>query len=396
MRLIHPVLLCFLLPAFAWAEDESAMPQVAPGRVIRSDAQELPPDFQVRAGRLPNEVVVSVSVTAENIGTAEKVAKDLGQKEGLRFLLKSQDPQKAPALMQMMEGDHIKNLVRTMSATDELRTVAIYKATLHVLYDAAALEAVLGAKLKDLTHDAPKTVLAPAAGQGALLIPVWTEGDKVTLWNEENAWRKAVGRAALEESKGRLILLNGDPVDKRAVSEASVGTLTFSQTAALAERYGVSEVLIAEARPMAGNSLRLQLTMLNPAGAEKKELLIAPEAGADAALVMRKAASEVANLGRKRFQNAAAGSDQEAQQTHQVRILAPITRAADWVSMRGRLMGLPMVESVSPIAIGTDSVELDLTFRGPPDRFGAGLKSAGIHVTPQADKLLLGFYPIPN
>lgn len=396
MRLIPGLLLCLLLPAIAWAEDESVLPQVSPGMAISGATKELPPDFQVRAGRLPNEVVVAVSVTAENIATAEKVAKDLAQKEGLRFLLKAQNPQKAPALMQMVEGDHIKNLVHSINATDELRTVAIYKGTLHILYDAAALEALLGDRLKDLTHETPKTILAPAAGQGALLIPVWAEGDKVTLWNDADPWRKAVGRAALEESKGRLILMNGDPVDKRAVSDATLPTLTFAQVARLAERYGVSEVLIANATPMAGNSLKLQLTMLNPAGAEKKEILVAPDAGADAALVMRKAASEVANLGRTRFQNAAAGSQQEAQQTHQVRILAPITRAADWVSMRGRLMGLPMVESASPIAIGTDSVELDLTFRGPPDRFGAALKSAGIHVTPQADKLLLGFYPIPN
>ncbi len=389
----------WLVPCTALALSGNAQEADAPTppglEIDAGSAKDLPPDLVVHAGRLPSEVVVAVTLNAENLKLAETTAKDLAVREGLRFVLKTQSPEKSAALMQMVEPEHRKSLVRTMSATDEVRTVATYRATLHILYDTAGLEALIGHPLKDTTHDSPKAVLAPAAGQAALVIPVWAKAEPALIWEAENPWRKALARAALEESKGRLILPPGDAADQRAVTAVTAPTLTFAQAAPMAERYGASEVLIARATPMPGNNLRLQLQRLTPNAAEPQEMLIAPEEGADADTVMRKAASEVAALARKRFQNAAASSAQAATQTHQVRVLAPITRAADWAGMRARLSGLSMVESVTPISLGTDAVELDITFRGPPERFGAALKGAGIHATPQADKLLLGFYPIP-
>ncbi len=414
MRRFLPLLCVLFLAPAARAEEATVAPAVrepaapapegkveeaAPtgaGLTIETGAgKDQTPQFVVRAANLPNEAIIAVSQIAKDAGQAEKEARAMARREGLRFILQAQAPEKAAALMQMLETVHQDALVRRMTATDEVRTIATYKATLRIVYDAAGLEGVLGQPLKDLTPAPPRKIPGRTPGQAALVIPLWTKDGKTQIWDMETPWRKAVARAALEESKGRLVMPYGDEADQRAVTADNALTLTPPIVAPLLSRYGTSEVLVASASPMPGNVLRLQLLRLGESGTpDKQEMLITPEAGATPENVMRKAASELATLARKQYQTGSQSAADASTKSHTIHALSPVTRAADWANMRGRLRALSMVNAVEATHIGTDRVEMDITFHGPADRFGAALKTANIHATPQADKLLLGFYPL--
>ena len=351
----------------------------------------------LRIGPSPDTVRVAITRSASTSAAAKQQAQALVKRDALKKILQAQNPERAAALMASLTPDKIEKMVLKLDAADEESTVTTYRANLTLHYDPKQLQALLGAPLKAPPEASP-VPMAVGAGQAALLIPVWEESGTLHVWEQENPWRKILSRVALQEGKGKIILPYGDPIDQLAISPAKLPTLSYTDVASLPGRYGAAEVLVAQASPVVGNGLNLTLVHLSPQGrVEEKKLITLPEGTPNMRdALMNKAASDLASSARQQFQTGRQAEIAAAAEKHTIRALAPITRAADWASMRKRLLALPMVEGLEPTEIGPEKVEMDLTFHGGADAFGQALKSAGIHVTPGPGKLLLGFYPVPN
>ena len=347
-----------------------------------------------RIGSIPSMAITTITRSSDSAEKARLQSEVIARRDGLAKILRQQVPDRAEALLQMLDDEKIRGMVGSLQAAGEQSSVSTYRATLTVKFDPKKLEALMGTKLKKA--EVPVPLIPGQGGDASLVIPVWKEADQIKIWEPENAWRKALNRAASQESKNRLVMPYGDPIDQLAVTAVKVPTLKFAEVAHLANRYGTSDVLVVEATPIAGNGLNLTIIRMDAKGSSQQQQLITvpPTQSRDALLAS--AASYVAQMARQQFQTGREAEVQEEAALHRIRAQAPITRAADWASMRQRLSAMPMIESLVPVDIGPDQVEMEIAFRGSPDAFGNALKSANIHVTPQGSKLILGFYPTGN
>jgi hypothetical protein len=347
--------------------------------------------LDVREAPEPHVVSVSIIRSADSAEAAKEQALPIIRREAFTAIVKRQAPERTDALLKLLDDKGIAALVAAMQPVKEEQTASTYQATQTIRFDPKKLETLLGQKLKKRELEAQAV---RGAGDASLVIPVLRDATGTKVWEPENSWRTALNRAALQESKGKLVMPYGDPLDQLAVTQVKLPTLQYAEIAHLTQRYGTADIVLADAAMVTNNSLNLTITRMSPKGSEVQtpELITVPPTENKDAL-LAKAASFVAAQARQKFQTSRESEIAEAEKQHSIRAVASITRAMDWVMLRKRLSSLSMMDSLVPVSISPQEVEMELVFRGPPDAFGIALKSANIHVTPQGKKLLLGFYP---
>ena len=188
---------------------------------------------------------IEVDATAADAVAAREQALLQGQIEGLRRLMRRLVPAQEHARLPSVGPAEIEQYVQNFEIADEQVASNRYLAQLTVRYEPEAVRGLLrGAALS----------YAETVSEPIVVLPVYRTSAGAQLWPDNNPWWQAWADHLNLERLLRLVLPLGDLQDMATVSADQAMAGDPDALAALGQRYGTDDVLVAIASPRGGGA----------------------------------------------------------------------------------------------------------------------------------------------
>ncbi|MHC8509790.1 MAG: DUF2066 domain-containing protein [Rhodospirillales bacterium] len=333
---------------------------------------------------------VPVDVTAEAAAEAREQALGAGETRAFNLLLRRLTESADHYRLPTPPPESVTALVRDFSLRDEKISSVRYIARMTVRFHAAGVRDLL------LAHGIP---FAETIGRPLMIAPVLDAGSGAELWTDSNPWRFAwAGWLARAESAGLrpFVLPIGDLTDIGAADIDAALLRDETRLGTLAERYGASATLIAQARwrpnSAGGGVLEVALVNVSDSGAETLggRRFIKPAAEADRAFLERAAAA----VWRMTQDDWVRANRIEFDRRGIMAVAVPVRGIADWLDVKRRLDTVPVIEDQEVVMLNRTEVRVNLHFLGTPEQLTRALEQAGLLLHQNDNQWVL--YPEPS
>jgi hypothetical protein len=312
---------------------------------------------------------VSVDVTASDAVSAREKALLEGQRQALSQLLSQLATPADIAKLPPLSDAQITDMVADYQVESEKVSSVRYIGQITFRFRADAVSSYLG-------QGGISTTVG--AGPPVLVLPVLTSGGKNLLFEDGNTWLAAWNQHRPADGVVRLVLPLGDAADVAAITgdEALAGDSAKLQ--ALATRYGVGEVVVADATVDPGN-LALAVKRYTPVGAVggfEDKFAGEPDAAFAAAI------DRVATQTQQDWiaQNRVTSSVEQ-----RLTVEAPLSSLAQWSEMNRRFAAVATLRHVDVVYLMRGRAELDLVFVGDRVQLAQALGQQGMVLQDTAD-----------
>ena len=342
---------------------------------------------------------VAVDAEADSAADARELAIADGQRAALATLLRRLTV--AGSALPDADADAIAALVSGFAIDDERVSATRYRAALTVDFDAPALRRLLRGS---------GIAYAETESKPVLIVAVQRDPGGVLLWEDGNRWRRAWEERPAHGGLVPLLLPLGDVVDLGTVNATRALASDADALAALAERYGTSEAVVAVAgfagsaavaKPAApaapaapdaesaggeasaaGRPLTISLRRIAAAAGRAVETTLIGRAGESEQALLERGAGRIVTLLEDDWKaaNLIRYDEERVLQT-----MVPIASLGAWVSVQQRLAALAMVASVGIDSLSRTEGRLTLRYHGTSDQLRLALDQADLALAPTAD-----------
>ncbi len=316
---------------------------------------------------------VTVDVTADNALKARDQALLEAQAKGLAQVLRDLTPPGEQARLPQVSAQDAQNYVLSLQVKDEKRSSVRYIATLDILYNPAAVRALLRQNGITFTETARTPVLILPLWQGAPDAPP-------VLWEDPNPWREAW----LRRPSGGLVPATtplGDLGDLQAISADEAAARQTDAVRRILQRYEMTEGVIAHATRTGEGRLQIDLTRLRLAGdPTRASVTVEAQSGEDEAAFLARATNEVASQLRDEWR-AATVSVPASEAPSQLTVLVPTGSLDTWLTVRERLTQVPLVRGVDIQALSRERAQILLGFVGSEEQLALTLAQYGLDLS---------------
>jgi len=224
---------------------------------------------------------------------------------------------------------------------------------------------------------------AETESKAVLVLPVYTtETGDTELWGPTNPWFAAW--ASRQQQPGLVPIKTpvGDLPDTNAISATQALAGDKVRIQALADRYAVGDVMVAEAalQPPSPDGKRvLALTVASYGSANVQNLKdqVVSDTG-DVDQLMRDGVAKVADLVQNSWKQENL-VDPNSRATVQVHV--PFSSQAQWVAVKRHLAQVNLIKSVNLIRLSRSGADLELTYLGDEVQFIRALNQADLMIT---------------
>ncbi len=321
---------------------------------------------------------VHVDQTAKSSAEARTIAQGAAQSLALSELLKRLTlPEDWPSLPQA-DARTAADAVRGFAVASEKTSSTRYIADLNVSFQPEAVRQMLRAR---------NIPFGETQARPAVLLAVLDKAGTRILWEDQNPWRDAWAAVDLADAVTPLVMPMGDVQEFTTVTAAQAVAGDKAALAALAARYGADAVVVAYGvTDAAGSKLDVTVTRYGPSGPGTPIRGSYQATGAaqngDAFMTMAKSAasSTLLALGEPWKRETVVRAGEEAQLTASVFY----STLDQWESIRKALGNAPLVESLQIEGIAANGAEVDIRYRGTPDKLALSLSQANIALAQDA------------
>lgn len=309
---------------------------------------------------------VEVDVTAASAAAARDEAIAEAQREAYAELVQRLAP---PGTEVPPAGDaELARMVQDFEVQRERSSSVRYLATLTVRFRPDAVRNHLQSGNVAFTETMSKPVL---------VLPVYRAADgEPVLWEDRTAWRDAWENAPPGGGLVPVQVPYGELADLSDISAEEAVSGDTDALAAIAERYGAGDVLVAELPAPAGGPDpsvpgEVRLTRYGADGPEPTRTVPVP-ARPDGTVedYLGAAVAAVGSLLEEDWKLATTSASQEE---GSILVTVPIGRLDDWVQTRRRLGEVPLVSGAVLRALSRDEATVELRYRGDADRLRTAL-----------------------
>ncbi|MEQ8333939.1 DUF2066 domain-containing protein [Nisaea sp.] len=310
---------------------------------------------------------VPVDARAATAAQAQAQAIGEGRREAWRRLAGRLVPQAGAATLPPLSDDLLVGLTVGYEVARERTSDVRYLGSLNFRFNPPAVRqyfASLG------------VAYAEVASRPVLILPVYINGSKPLLWEEESPWLAAWLDRPFTSGLVPITVPYGDLADIRDISAVQAVLADREAIMTIAARYGAEQAVIASARPVstdsAGQAIELNLTHVGGVadGQSLVRTVTADPARPDAdllALAARTAASEIQeawkaeNLISPGFET-------------QVTVIVPVSSFETWLETRKALDQVSSVSRRELLRISRTEALVDVWINGDADQFALALK----------------------
>jgi hypothetical protein len=300
---------------------------------------------------------VPVDVTAQSASAARDQALAEGERSAFQTLFErltlAAERNAGRVRPPRVSGVQLVELVRGFEVANERRSGVRYIATYTFHFQPDGIRQLLsqaGVPFAE-TPSKPLVVLA-----------VWREGDRVTLWDDPNPWRDAWTHAKLSPGLVPLVMPLGELGDVQAIDADAAASGDDARLQAVSERYNGADVLVTQATRKAGAaSLTVASARYVPgtAGAAQSWTSDVPQsAGAD---LLAPAVVETASRIEEAWK---AANILDPRQSGRLQVRVPAATLGEWVAVRDRLNGIPAVRGTQLLSLDRGGARLEIAYVG--------------------------------
>jgi hypothetical protein len=320
---------------------------------------------------------IEVDATAADAVAAREQALLQGQIEGLRRLMRRLAPAEEQARLPAVGPAEVERYVQNFEIADEQVASNRYLAQLTVRYEPDAVRQLLqGAALS----------YAETVSEPIVVLPVYRASGGAQLWPDDNPWWQAWAEHLDPERLLRLVLPLGDLQDMGTVTAEQAMTGAADALAALGQRYGTDDVLVAIATSRGGAAteppaLELETRRAGIQQANPAETLVGSP-GQTLDDLMAEAVTGLQNTLDERWKNA---NLLRYDQAGVMVVDIPIARLSDWVEISRGLEGLTEVVEVEIARFARDRVRAQIRYIGDQVRLEAALGRIGLGLSREGE-----------
>ena len=340
-------------------------------------AQSGPDLFQVSG--------IEVDATAADAVAAREQALLQGQIEGLRRLMRRLTPAAEHGRLPSVGPAEIERYVQNFEIANEQVATNRYLAQLTVRYEPDAV--------RDLLQGAAFSY-AETVSEPIVVLPVYRTSGGAQLWPEGNPWWQAWAEHLDPERLLRLVLPLGDLQDMATVTPEQAMSGDPEALAALGQRYGSDDVLVAISTPRGGAAaagagsaaagppvLELEMRRAGAVQANPAETFQGAP-GQRLEDVMAEAVVGLQDTLDERWKSA---NLLRYDQAGLMVVDVPIARLADWVEISRGLEGLTEVVDVEVATFARDNVRAEIRYIGDQLRFEQALGRIGLGLSREGE-----------
>jgi len=306
-------------------------------------------------------VKVQASGVRPEVARAKAVAE--GEAVALARLLRKLTLAEDHARLPKPDAEAVRAAVRNFSVESETGQGEKYSAAIAYRFDRDSVRAMLEAAGVPFV-DTPSPPL--------VVLPVWREEGKPSLWDDPNPWREAWMRHEPEDALVEFARLRGDLADLKAISgeEAAAGNRPALNR--IADHYKAGLIAVAVGTVEKGQR-RITVQLFDLANGRTSSIGVF-NAGTDAA-GLDKAAAQVARAVDAGWKKGAIAIEQNATI---VRIRAPLQGLEHWIKIRQALTSMPQSRSLITISMSPGEALIELRFAGTVAELRRQLEQKGM------------------
>src|SRR3954468_24786002 len=230
---------------------------------------------------------------------------------------------------------------------------------------------------------------AETESKAVLVLPVYTsETGDTELWGPTNPWFAAW--ASRQQQPGLVPIRTpvGDLPDTNAISATQALAGDKPRIQALADRYGVGDVMVAEAalQPPGADGKRVLALSVASYGADNVQNLkdqVVSESG-DVDQLMRDGVAKVAELVQNSWKQENL-VDPNSRATVQVHV--PFSSLQQWVAVKRHLAQVNLIKSVNLTHLSRTGADIELTYLGDEVQFIRALSQADLMIVNSGEGL---------
>lgn len=330
---------------------------------------------------------VSVEATGKDAAEARANAMARANVDALKDLLnKLAAPGQADIIVTALDAKKISSLVRGTEVLEEKIGDKNYRARLQVTFDADEVSTLISEYGIGGANEA-----VPSKTSSFLFLTTYEEDGSVMMWEERNPWRTAWRNYGLENNTGDIVVPYGDNNDQAIVSEKNVTTVTYPTLAPLAVRYGVSDVVILQAKFTKTPDMVLTVVKrrISRVANEVNALTFRADLQETRDTLLARAARDIADglLNKKNEEIASGGTGGVigAGEKGKMMVLATITTLGSWTDLKAKLDKLPMIERIEMLAMSPSQADMVVHYRGSLESLEVGISGIGLRLAKNAD-----------
>lgn len=310
---------------------------------------------------------IDVDVTASDAVTARANAVVAGQRTALAKALAMVAAANDVARLPPLTDSQITDMVADYAVESERSSTVRYIGRLAFRFRADAIRDYL---------QQSGIAFAPSASPPVLVLPVLLAGGKDLLWEDGNDWLAFWAKHPPPAGLVGITVPKGDQTDSAVIAADDAIAGDAAKLQALAQRYGVSDVLVAMVKPDAsGPGLAVETRRYGVTGAAGGFQDHVAGDASDPGIAYTEAAERIsAQLQQDWIDQNRITSDVEQRLTVEV----PIAGLAQWVELKRRLATLGTLKEVDVEYLMTSHAELDLVFVGDRDQFAHALEQRAL------------------
>ncbi len=326
---------------------------------------------------------VEVDVTGKDAVDARNQAMEKAVTNALTDLLNKLAPTgQAQEIVSSLDSRKIARIVRGTEVIDEKISGNRYHAQLVVSFDGDELSAIISKANEHASEDRTNGV------NSFLIIPVYQEGNKLNVWDNDNPWQMVWKNVGLENTSGDIIVPYGDVKDSNAVNQDNVSTANYASLAPLTIRYGVTDIVIVQAKLAQQPDLVLTVIKkrINRGHSEINTLSYRADPQETRDLLLTRAARDiVTSLQHKKNEELSVTKSVRGGDRNQVMMLASISTMPSWTQLRKKISELPMVDRIETLAISAKQVDMVVYYRGSPESFARAILANNLRLIQNKD-----------
>ncbi|MDR3498121.1 MAG: DUF2066 domain-containing protein [Parvibaculum sp.] len=321
------------------------------------------------AGDLYTVRGVHVDQTSKSATDARAIAQAQGQQLALGQLLKRLTLPEDWASLPQPDAKTAQDAVRGFQVASEKASATRYIADLNVSFQPDTVKRMLASR---------NIAYGETQAKPALLLAVLQKADGTRiLWEDQNPWRDAWSKLDLANAMTPVIMPLGDVQEFSMVTPAQAISGDKAALSALVSRYGTDEVVVAYAVANADGT-KVDVTVTRYGAATSTPMKRSYQGAADTVLVT---AADGVLL--------ALGDDWKHQIIVRGGEKASLTASAfyanldQWEAIRKGLTSTPLVQGIQVEGIASGGAEIQIDYRGTPDKLALSLAQQNIALVQQ-------------
>lgn len=299
---------------------------------------------------------IALDETADTAAAARNAALRKGQRQALAALVRRLTVRADHARFPELNDERLEFLVQSLQIDDEKTSDVRYLAQLTVVFKSREVRRVF--------HESG-IAFAETPSKPVLVLPVLRRAGVLLLWDDPNEWRQAWSSLPPQDGLVPLVAPVGDLADIADISAEQAANGDRDRLAAIADRYGAGDVLVALATFSFDSASRLHLniaaTRIGTSSQPPLLLDFAAPANTPFALLAGDAVAGVVGGVEDAWKQA---NTIRFDRSHELIVAVPVGSLESWVSVEQRLGAVASIAQVQLRALTRDSATVSIIHFG--------------------------------